>query len=288
MGCKSLDNTKKKHKKGLWSPDEDLKLKNYITKHGHGCWSSVPTNAGLQRNGKSCRLRWINYLRPGLKRGAFTSQEEEIILAFHQVLGNKWSQIAHHLPGRTDNEIKNYWHSYLKKKNSRMVTTESNDQNACINEQKNQESELSHSSFKSTQQNYSFESFENTETSIIDTDQSMQQIDNSRGAQKCSLPKVLFAEWLSLDQFHGQNSSGEAADFEYTHNNNNNDNNNFSYGDPLFHGLMLNEASFGNEMKPITNGICVDDMLQSQFKFEDQLADYFPGEFTVDCDDFFL
>ncbi|XP_038709483.1 myb-related protein 340-like isoform X2 [Tripterygium wilfordii] len=70
----------------------------------------------LQRNGKSCRLRWINYLRPGLKRGVFSAQEEETILSLHRMLGNKWSQIAQHLPGRTDNEIKNYWHSYLKKK----------------------------------------------------------------------------------------------------------------------------------------------------------------------------
>nr|QCH41129.1 MYB transcription factor 17 [Dimocarpus longan] len=107
---------KQKLRKGLWSPEEDEKLLRHITKYGHGCWSSVPKQAGLQRCGKSCRLRWINYLRPDLKRGTFSQQEENLIIELHAVLGNRWSQIAAQLPGRTDNEIKNLWNSCLKKK----------------------------------------------------------------------------------------------------------------------------------------------------------------------------
>lgn len=76
----------------------------------------MPKLAGLQRCGKSCRLRWINYLRPDLKRGSFSQQEEDLIIALHEILGNRWSQIASQLPGRTDNEIKNFWNSCLKKK----------------------------------------------------------------------------------------------------------------------------------------------------------------------------
>ncbi|KAL8254980.1 hypothetical protein R6Q59_033201 [Mikania micrantha] len=107
---------KQKLRKGLWSPEEDEKLIRHITKFGHGCWSSVPKLAGLERCGKSCRLRWINYLRPDLKRGTFSPQEEKLIIELHAVLGNKWSQIAAQLPGRTDNEIKNLWNSSIKKK----------------------------------------------------------------------------------------------------------------------------------------------------------------------------
>ncbi|KAL9143143.1 hypothetical protein ABFS82_14G216800 [Erythranthe guttata] len=105
-----------KLRKGLWSPEEDEKLMKYMLTNGQGCWSDVARNAGLHRCGKSCRLRWINYLRPDLKRGAFSPQEEELIVHLHSLLGNRWSQIAARLPGRTDNEIKNFWNSTIKKR----------------------------------------------------------------------------------------------------------------------------------------------------------------------------
>ncbi|KAL3637858.1 hypothetical protein CASFOL_018306 [Castilleja foliolosa] len=102
--------------KGAWTKEEDEILINYVKLHGEGCWRSLPKAAGLLRCGKSCRLRWINYLRPDLKRGNFTEKEDEIIINLHSLVGNKWSLIATRLPGRTDNEIKNYWNTHIKRK----------------------------------------------------------------------------------------------------------------------------------------------------------------------------
>ncbi|KAL9234115.1 hypothetical protein vseg_009020 [Gypsophila vaccaria] len=107
-------------KKGPWLPEEDQKLVDYIQEHGPGNWRTLPKKAGLQRCGKSCRLRWANYLRPDIKRGRFTFEEEEAIIQLHSVLGNKWSAIAAKLPGRTDNEIKNYWNTHIRKRLLRM------------------------------------------------------------------------------------------------------------------------------------------------------------------------
>ncbi|XP_062217429.1 transcription factor MYB16-like [Phragmites australis] len=107
-------------KKGPWTPEEDQRLLAFIELHGHGCWRSLPAKAGLRRCGKSCRLRWTNYLRPDIKRGKFTLQEEQTIIQLHALLGNRWSAIATHLPKRTDNEIKNYWNTHLKKRLAKM------------------------------------------------------------------------------------------------------------------------------------------------------------------------
>ncbi|KAE8669607.1 MYB306 protein [Hibiscus syriacus] len=103
-------------KKGPWTPEEDIILVSYIQQHGPGNWRAVPTLAGLLRCRKSCRLRWTNYLRPGIKRGNLTEHEEKMIIHLQALLGNRWAAIASYLPQRTDNDIKNYWNTHLKKK----------------------------------------------------------------------------------------------------------------------------------------------------------------------------
>ncbi|KAB1209436.1 Anthocyanin regulatory C1 protein [Morella rubra] len=102
--------------RGAWSAREDKILMDYIKVHGEGKWRDLPERAGLKRCGKSCRLRWLNYLRPDIKRGNISVEEEELIVRLHKLLGNRWSLIAGRLPGRTDNEIKNYWNTNLSKR----------------------------------------------------------------------------------------------------------------------------------------------------------------------------
>lgn len=102
--------------RGAWTAQEDRILVDYIRAHGEGGWRNLPKKAGLKRCGKSCRLRWLNYLRPDIKRGNITADEEELIIRLHNLLGNRWSLIAGRLPGRTDNEIKNYWNTIVSKK----------------------------------------------------------------------------------------------------------------------------------------------------------------------------
>nr|QTO65855.1 R2R3MYB [Miltoniopsis roezlii] len=101
--------------KGVWSATEDKLLTAFINTHGEGKWTTIANKAGLKRFGKSCRLRWLNYLRPSVKRGNFSEEEDDLIIRLHKLLGNRWSLIAGRLPGRTDNEIKNCWHKTLGK-----------------------------------------------------------------------------------------------------------------------------------------------------------------------------
>ncbi|KAK4376005.1 hypothetical protein RND71_006682 [Anisodus tanguticus] len=102
-------------RKGPWTEQEDLQLVFYVKMFGDRRWDFLAKVSGLKRSGKSCRLRWVNYLNPGLKRGRMTPQEERLVLQLHSKYGNRWSKIAGKLPGRTDNEIKNYWRTHMRK-----------------------------------------------------------------------------------------------------------------------------------------------------------------------------
>nr|QSD99713.1 MYB family transcription factor [Melilotus albus] len=123
---KEFGNSKEENelRRGPWTLEEDSLLIHYIARHGEGRWNMLAKSAGLKRTGKSCRLRWLNYLKPDIKRGNLTPQEQLLILELHSKWGNRWSKIAQHLPGRTDNEIKNYWRTRVQKQ-ARQLNIES-------------------------------------------------------------------------------------------------------------------------------------------------------------------
>ncbi|KAL6848252.1 hypothetical protein ACP4OV_022380 [Aristida adscensionis] len=115
MAASSKHEEEMELRRGPWTLEEDNLLMNYIARHGEGRWNLLARCSGLKRTGKSCRLRWLNYLKPDIKRGNLTPEEQLLILELHSKWGNRWSRIAQHLPGRTDNEIKNYWRTRVQK-----------------------------------------------------------------------------------------------------------------------------------------------------------------------------
>ncbi|XP_010243029.1 PREDICTED: transcription factor WER-like [Nelumbo nucifera] len=107
---------KNHYKRGFWTVEEDKILMDYIRVHGKGKWNRIAKVTDLKRCGKSCRLRWMNYLSPTVKRGEFSVEEDDLIIRLHNLLGNRWSLIAGRVPGRTDNQVKNHWNTHLSKK----------------------------------------------------------------------------------------------------------------------------------------------------------------------------
>ncbi|KAA8543939.1 hypothetical protein F0562_021884 [Nyssa sinensis] len=162
-------------RKGPWTEHEDVQLVFYVNLFGDRRWDFIAKVSGLKRTGKSCRLRWVNYLHPGLKRGKMTPHEERLVLEYHSKWGNRWSRIARKLPGRTDNEIKNYWRTHMRKK----AQERKRDMSAS--------SSLSNSSSSSSSNNPALESMpvkETKERSFYDTGGLDDMIAEAKGSKK--------------------------------------------------------------------------------------------------------
>lgn len=155
------------------------------------------------------------------------------------------------------------------------------------NERSMENGESSFHSLKSSSQSSGLESFGQMEGSLADTDESIpNNLDFPKTTQKSNLPKILFAEWLALDQFNGQ-------DFQNAHHavvpRNSFGYNGSELQDPFMHGLLMNEDAYGHGIQPVLNNGTVDDMFQPELKFEDQItvsgfAEFFSGGFNANND----
>ena len=110
-----MELTNKGRGKGPWTPEEDRTLTKLVALYGTRKWSKVSQYLP-GRIRKQCRERWFNQLDPSIKRGKWTIDEDIVVVQLHLVRGMKWSQIAKHLPGRTDNSIKNRYNANLRRR----------------------------------------------------------------------------------------------------------------------------------------------------------------------------
>lgn len=100
-----------------WRPEEDALLRAYVKQYGPREWNLVTQrmNAPLDRDSKSCLERWKNYLKPGIKKGSLTEEEQNLVIHLQAKYGNKWKKIAAEVPGRTAKRLGKWWEVFKEK-----------------------------------------------------------------------------------------------------------------------------------------------------------------------------
>ena len=100
-----------------WRAEEDALLRAYVKQYGPREWNLVSQrmNTPLNRDAKSCLERWKNYLKPGIKKGSLTEEEQRLVIRLQAKYGNKWKKIAAEVPGRTAKRLGKWWEVFKEK-----------------------------------------------------------------------------------------------------------------------------------------------------------------------------
>ncbi|ESW06500.1 hypothetical protein PHAVU_010G053200 [Phaseolus vulgaris] len=184
-------------RKGPWKAEEDEVLLNHVKKYGPRDWSSIRSKGLLQRTGKSCRLRWVNKLRPNLKNGCkFSLEEERVVIELQAQFGNRWAKIASYLAGRTDNDVKNFWSS-RRKRLARILHTSA----TTAKSQKNK-TKVPTLLDVPTLEAPKFSSSSEGESSSKPQSYSLPLIENSEVIKMVSLPELIKCELPCSDPIH--------------------------------------------------------------------------------------
>ncbi|KAK6152966.1 hypothetical protein DH2020_012605 [Rehmannia glutinosa] len=115
-----------------WQPEEDALLRAYVKQYGPKEWNLISQRMGkpLDRDPKSCLERWKNYLKPGIKKGSLSPEEQSLVISLQAKYGNKWKKIAAEVPGRTAKRLGKWWEVFKEKQLKQLQKSQKTDYGA--------------------------------------------------------------------------------------------------------------------------------------------------------------
>lgn len=101
-----------------WSKEDDMRLTEIMKKYKNPRdWEPIAKEHGMGKSAKECHERWIRYLKPGVRKGQWTDQEDAIVIEAVTTSSEqpftRWSDLAQRLPGRVGKQIRDRWVNHL-------------------------------------------------------------------------------------------------------------------------------------------------------------------------------